>query len=70
MLRRPPFDAPELRVEMQQKLNSIPGVELPDAGLDKRPSIPLVALTDETALKVFLSAMDWSFEQARAAGRD
>jgi len=27
-------------------------------------------LTDEKALEMFLSAMDWSFEQARAAGRD
>jgi hypothetical protein len=69
MLRRPPFDAPELRIELQQKLNSIPGVEILDAGLDKRPSIPLAALTDANALEMFLSAMDWSFEQARAAGR-
>ncbi len=69
MLRRPPFDAPELRVELQQKLNAIAGVEIPDGGLDKRPSIPLAALTDAHALGVFLSAMDWSFEQAHAAGR-
>jgi hypothetical protein len=44
--------------------------ELLDAGLDKRPSIALVALIDSKALEVFLSAMDWSFEQARTAGRD
>jgi len=69
MLRRPPFDAPELRLELQQKLNAIPGVEIPDTGLDKRPSIPLAALTDAKALEMFLSAMDWSFEEARAAGR-
>jgi hypothetical protein len=70
MLRRPPFDAPELRGELQQKLNSIPGVEILDAGLDKRPSIPLAALTHAEGLEMFLSAMDWSFEQARTAGRD
>jgi hypothetical protein len=32
--------------------------------------MPLAALIDAKALDVFLSAMDWSFEQARAAGRD
>jgi hypothetical protein len=69
MLRRAPFDAPELRVALQQRLNAIPGVEIPDGGLDKRPSIAFAALIDDEALEVFLSAMDWSFEQARAAGR-
>jgi hypothetical protein len=69
MLRRAPFDAPELRVALQQRLNAIPGVEIPDGGLDKRPSIAFAALTDAKALEMFLSAMDWSFEQARAAGR-
>jgi hypothetical protein len=63
MLRRPPFDAHERRVELQQKLNTIPGVEIPDDGLDKRPSIPLEALTDASALGAFLSAMDWSLSR-------
>jgi len=69
MLRRAPFDAPQRRVQLQQKLNTIPGVEIPDGGLDRRPSIPLEALTNANALEAFLAAMDWTFEQARAAGR-
>jgi len=69
MLRRAPFDAPERRVELQRKLNTIPGVEIPDGGLDRRPSIPLEALTNENAVEAFLATMDWTFEQARAAGR-
>jgi hypothetical protein len=69
MLRRAPFDAPERREQLQQKLNTIPGVEIPDGGLNRRPSIPLEALTNENALEGFLAAMDWAFEQARAAGR-
>jgi hypothetical protein len=32
--------------------------------------MPLAAFTDAKALEMFLSAMDWSFEQARTAGRD
>ena len=69
LLRRAPFNAHERRVELQQRLNVIPGVEIPDEGLGKRPSISLEALTDESALQAFLSAMDWAFEQARAGGR-
>jgi hypothetical protein len=69
MLQRAPFDARERRVELQQKLNAIPGVQIPDGSLDKRPSIPLATLSKDSALEAFLSALDWSFEQARAAGR-
>jgi len=69
MLRRPPFDEFQRRVELQLKLNSIPGVEIPDEGLDKRPSISLSVLTNGSSLTAFLSAMAWAFEQARAVGR-
>lgn len=69
MLRRPPFSARERRVELQRKLNAIPGVHIADDSLEKRPSIPLQALTGHDALEAFLRVMDWSFEQAKAAGR-
>jgi hypothetical protein len=69
MVRRAPFDAPERRVQLQQKLNAIPGVEIPDRGLDKRPSISLEALTNDKALEAFLAAMAWAFEQVRVVGR-
>jgi hypothetical protein len=67
MLRRPPFDAIERRVELQQRLNAIPGVTIPDSSLAKRPSIPLAALHDDARLKAFTEAMDWAFAQATMA---
>jgi hypothetical protein len=69
MLRQPSFDAHHRRVELQQRLNAIPSVEIPDGSLQRRPSIPLAALASDGAVASFLSAMDWCFEQARAAGR-
>lgn len=69
MLRRPPFDQRQRRVELQQKLNAIPGVRISDDSLEKRAAIPLEVLTDGSALDTFLAAMDWSFEQVKAAGR-
>ncbi len=69
MSRRPPFNQLDRRVQLQQKLNAIPDVDIPVGSLDKRPSIPLTALASDQAFQVFLAAMDWSIEQARAAGR-
>lgn len=64
--RKPPFDAVELRRELLAKLNVIPGVELADDALDKRPRIPLDLLANDDNLDVFLSAMEWAFAQAKA----
>jgi hypothetical protein len=66
-MRQPPFNSPQPRAELQQRLNAIPGVKIPDDALAKRPSFPLEALADQTALQTFLAVMDWSFGQARAA---
>jgi hypothetical protein len=67
MLRRPPFDDPAKRQELQARLNALNGVAIPDEGLEKRPSIPLAALADDAALRVFLTAMDWSIQEVQAA---
>jgi hypothetical protein len=67
MLRRAPFDAMELRVELQKRLNAIPGVTITDESLAKRPSIPLAAFHDDTSLKAFTDSMDWAFAQSKVA---
>lgn len=69
MRRRPPFDAEGKRVELQRMLNAIPGVRIPDDGLEKLPRISLGALTDDAHLKAFLDAIDWSLAEAKAVGR-
>ena len=41
--RRLPFDQLDMRRLLQEKLNAIAGVSIPDERLDSRPSLPLAA---------------------------
>ena len=64
MLRKlPPFDKEEVRRELQSKLNRIPGVNIEDSRLSKRPSIRLTALALPIAMDEFLNVMDWFKER-------
>jgi hypothetical protein len=56
---RPPFDQLDLRKEFQRRLNAIPGVNIPDDRLNKRPAIPFAALRPEPVLQQFLDALNW-----------
>jgi hypothetical protein len=62
--KRPPFDDRDLRNELRLKLNTIPGVSIPDETLERRPSIDLLAIRAAEGLKAFTDAMDWAFDQA------
>jgi hypothetical protein len=64
---RVPFDDIVLRREFRDRLNKIPGVELPEAKLELRPGFPLEVLADESARGIFVEALEWFYEQANAA---
>ena len=64
MAVRPPFDDVELRREFLNRLNKIPGVDLPEAKLELRPGFPLELLTDASSREVFIDALTWFFHQA------
>jgi hypothetical protein len=63
---RPPFSDEIKRRELCDRLNQIPGVEIPDDAITRRPSIPLEVLTKDTVLRQFLDVLDWYIEQAKA----
>jgi alkylated DNA nucleotide flippase Atl1 len=65
LLRRPPFDDEGLREEFRQLCNQAPGVNLPRAKLQLRPSFPLSSLTDETARERLFDALEWFVLAAR-----
>jgi len=67
MLTRKPFDAEAKRLELRDRLNRIPGVEIPADAITRRPTIPLAGLTDEMALKAFLGILDWYIAEVKAA---
>jgi hypothetical protein len=59
MLTRKPFDAEGNRLELRDRLNKIPGVEIPTDGITRRPTIPLTVLANDAALNAFLGVLDW-----------
>jgi hypothetical protein len=67
MLTRKPFDAEAKRLELRDRLNRIPGVEISTDAISRRPSIPLAVLTDDAALKAFLGVLDWYVAEVKAA---
>lgn len=66
--RRKPFDDVEARREMLLHLNSIPGVNLPEAAIDgKRYGFPLTTLADPESLRRFFEVFDWFIARVRQA---
>lgn len=47
--QRPPFDALQLRRDLRDRLNQLPGVEISDDKLNSRPPIPMITLADAAA---------------------
>ncbi|HEU0015453.1 MAG TPA: hypothetical protein VFQ45_17315 [Longimicrobium sp.] len=62
---KPPFDREEARLDLLQRLNTIPGVSLGRDAIGRRPSIPLSVLAQEGALDRFLAAFEWFLEEVR-----
>ena len=61
-----PFDGHEKRIELRNRLNTIPGIAILPDTLDRRPSFPLSTLNDPAARQQFLSVLDWFLQEARS----
>jgi hypothetical protein len=62
-----PFDTPEKREELRERLNGIEGVNLPTDAIYKRPGIPIATFSNEERLRSFLDVMDWCVRELRSA---
>lgn len=67
MSRQPPFDDESKREQLRERLNRIPGVDVPPDRLASRPEITFAQLSDDTAMSKFLEAMDWYVQEVRSA---
>jgi hypothetical protein len=62
---KPPFDNYSERLELLQRLNEIPAIDISTDKLAKRPSFGLSTLKDEAILARFLDTLDWAVEKAK-----
>lgn len=67
--RRPPFTNDDKRLELLKRLNEAIGISLPTDAINRYPTIDLAKLTDATALKSFLEALNWAIEQIKATSK-
>jgi hypothetical protein len=64
---KPPFESQARRLELLEKLNQVPGVEIPESGIDRRPSISLESLAQASTVEQFLSVYDWVVGEIRSS---
>lgn len=60
---KPPFEAEEKRLQLLKRLNSIPGISLPEDSINRRPGIDLSSFEDEDVLGELLKTFDWVVEE-------
>lgn len=60
---KPPFDQEEKRLEILERLNSIPNVDLPADSINRRPSFPVESLAPEDSLATFCATFEWFLKQ-------
>jgi hypothetical protein len=63
---KPPFGDRNKRLELMQRLNTIPGIALTEDVITRRPNIPLSALREKRCLSSFLEIFDWVFQEITA----
>ena len=64
---KPPFGSEAKRRELLDRLNSIPGVDLPDDAITRRPTIPLPSLSGDAERESFLQTLGWVVDEIQAA---
>ncbi len=63
---KPLYEARSKRMKLLQNLNQIPGVNLPEKRIDKRPSISYSVLKDESSFKQFLKIWENYIDEIRS----
>ncbi|OPX78831.1 MAG: hypothetical protein A4E45_01047 [Methanosaeta sp. PtaB.Bin039] len=64
---RPPFDSEVKRREFMDRLNQVPGINIAEDRITRRPNIPFSVFKDEAALRQFLETLDWAVREIMAS---
>jgi hypothetical protein len=65
MKPNPPFDDSGKRLELLGRLNQIPGIDLSEDVINRRPSVPLSFFTDEARFTQLRGVLDWVLEEIK-----
>jgi hypothetical protein len=68
LLKDQAFESEEARRELQRRLNAIPGVNIPDDGLSRRPSVAFSSLRLESSMQLFTEVLDWVLQRFGVSG--
>jgi hypothetical protein len=63
---REPFKGLDKKREFMLRLNQIPGINIPENGLTRRPTFPTQVLTDPNNMAQFLKALDWFLAEIKS----
>jgi hypothetical protein len=61
--KSPPFDTEEGRLELLRKFNQIPGIDILEDSIDKRPSFSMSVLGEEERLSHFFAVLEWAIQE-------
>jgi len=61
--KRAPFDDEELRLELLDRLNEIPEVNLPRDSISRYPGIPIRAFQKESSFQKLIDVLEWTIQK-------
>jgi hypothetical protein len=66
-MRQGPFASLEVRDELRRRLNDIPGINIPENRLVRRPSVELSVLVPGEARRALVSVLSWMLDRTAAS---
>ena len=64
--KRAPFDDEDLRLELLDRLNEIPEVNLPRDSISRYPSIPIGTFQEESSFQKLIEVLEWTIQKIKS----
>jgi hypothetical protein len=67
LMNKSPFNDEIKRKELLKRLNQIPGVEIPETAITRRPNIFLSKFKEASSLAKLLETLDWVVQEIKSS---
>jgi len=67
LMNKSPFNDEMKRKELLNRLNQIPGVEIPEKAITRRPNIFLSKFKEDSSLTKLLETLDWVVQEMKSS---